>query len=219
MAAHITGVELAHQMSEVDLVNGVANRWWWFAVERVRELPFGGTPSGLDVLAARLSPIVEAARKVTWINLTPKALSLWEGSMYHELGIVPVGRLGEILSRAAPHVLRMAGIFCLADGKQAIEPIHLEAAKALWDASVRCSQYVFGDNLGNPQAEKILAALKDVFPAGLTRAEISNQVFGRHETSEAIKAALAVLLEAAKIREVKEPTAGRQAHRYFLRAN
>ena len=45
---HITIDELELLLSRVDLVNGFANRFLWFAVRRQRSLPFGGTPPDLQ---------------------------------------------------------------------------------------------------------------------------------------------------------------------------
>jgi len=91
----------------------------------------------------------------------------------------------------------------------------LLAAKALWDASARCARYIFKDSLGDPNAEKILSALSDVAPGGLTRLEINIGIFKRNFASAKIKALIALLLESGAVREVKEATDGRPTHRYF----
>ena len=125
--------------------------------------------------------------------------------------------MGEVLTRAAPHVRRVAGIDCLADGKQLLEPVHLEVSKALWDASVRCATYIFGKSLGNPIAEKLRAALRGVFPRGLTKNEILEDVFQRNTHAKIINAALCLLVQSGLVREVKEPREkGRPTLRYFL---
>jgi hypothetical protein len=87
--------------------------------------------------------------------------------MYDELaGLVPPGPLGEVMSRCHPHVLRLAGIYALADGLAVIDACHLLAGRALWEASARCARYIFGDSLGDPNAEKILNALRRLPPVG-----------------------------------------------------
>jgi hypothetical protein len=219
IVGHITAMELLHLLSEIDFVNGFANRFWWFAVRGGAPLPFGGTPEGMADLTAQLEDAIKDARLTNRIALTPEARDLWKSSMYGELRNLPVGRLGEILNRSAPHVLRVAGIFCLADRVQVIEPCHLRAAKALWDASVRCASFIFGDSLGDPVAEKILGALREVSPAGLTRTEL-HAVLQRHVSTIRIKQALAVLISGGVALETREVTAGgRLAWKYYALAN
>jgi hypothetical protein len=219
IVGHITATELLHLLSEIDFVNGFANRFWWFAVRGGPPLPFGGMPEGLGDLTAQLEDSVKDARAANRITWTPEARDLWKSSMYCELRDLPVGRLGEVLNRSAPHVLRVAGIFCLADRTQAIEPCHLIAAKALWDASIRCATYIFGDSLGDPVAEKILGALREVSPAGLTRTEL-HAVLQRHVPTIRIKQALAVLISGGLARETREASSGgRLAWNYYALAN
>ena len=215
IAGHITAKELKGLMSEIDIVNGFANRFLWFAVRRQRSLPFGGMPPDLQAGCDSLGLAVEFAKNVGKIGWSEKARALWR-TMYEELAVSTAGPFGEILSRCHPHVLRLAGIYTLADQLSVIEPCHLLAAKALWDASERCVRYIFRDTVGNPDAEKILNALKDAAPGGLTRTEIGHGIFQRHLPSAKIQAALALLLDQGVIREDREMTSGRPVHRYFV---
>ena len=112
-------------------------------------------------------------------------------------------------------MLRLAGIYALADGLAVIDTCHLLAARALWDASARCARYIFGDSLGDPYAEKIMNVLKEVAPGGLTRTEIREGLFQRNLPAPRIKVALALLIERGMVREVQETTGKRLAHRYF----
>ena len=145
--------------------------------------------------------------------LSHGARALWE-SRYVGLTTQPPGLLGSVTSRGAPHVLRLAMLYALADRRPEIAGDHLTAALGLWDASARCAAYIFGATLGNPDADRILTALR-VAPAGLTRSEIRSGVFQRNTTSERIKAALAVLLRSRLILEGTEATGGRPACRYY----
>jgi hypothetical protein len=219
ITAHITGSELLHLLSQVDFVNGFSNRFWWFAVRGTRSLPFGGTPPGLNLLSQRLEQAVEGARGASKLGWTDEGKMLWASTMYEQLKVLPVGRLGEVLNRAAPHVLRMAGLYCLADGKQAIEPSHLLASKALWDSSVQCATYIFGDALGDPVADTIAHALRDANPDGLTRTEL-HAALQRHHSKGRIQQALAALIEGGLARENREPGAsGRLVWKYYAHAN
>jgi hypothetical protein len=105
------------------------------------------------------------------------------------------------------------------DHSGSIADDHLGAALARWEESARCAAYIFGDALGDPIAEKILAVLRSV-PGGLTRTEIREQVFQRNVAATRIKAALALLLRNHLIREGRDDaTGGRPACRATPSAN
>jgi hypothetical protein len=165
-----------------------------------------------------LAKAVEFARTVGRINWSDGARRLWKGSMYESLVPREGGTLAAVLNRGQPHVLRVASIFALSDGLAVIDECHLLAAKALWDASVRCARYIFGEDLGDPNAEKILNALKDAAPNGMTRTEISVDVFRRNLGSPRIQSSLVLLMERGLIEERSEKTKGRAACRYFSKA-
>jgi hypothetical protein len=213
MVGHITFDELK-LLDIAEMLNGFANRIWWFAVHRQRSLPFGRIPELTEGLNAQ-AQVVAFARTVDCIGWAPDARDLWQEQMYESLVPREGGLLASTLNRAQPHVLRVASMFALADRCTRLEVCHLRAAKALWDASARCAGYIFGDRLSDPNAEKILAALDAIYPEGLTRTEISVQVFQRHLPAQRIKDALASLLKAGAVREQREATGGAPVHRYF----
>jgi hypothetical protein len=123
--------------------------------------------------------------------------------------------LGNVVSRAASHVLRFAMIYALIDGSEFIQHGHLAAALALWDASARCASYIFGGSLGDPIADRILAALRGATD-GLTRTQIREDIFQRNTSAARIKSALATLLDSLVIREVREAdTGGHPAYRCY----
>lgn len=210
---HITSEELLSLLSRIDAANGFANRFLWIAVRRTKYLPHGGRSLDLTPWGVKLAEAIDFARLVGPMALTPDARALWEGR-YAGLTTTPPGVLGSVTSRSAPHVLRLAMLYALVDRRPEIADDHLRAALGLWDASARCAAYIFGESLGYPDADRILAALRAT-PGGLTRSEIRSGVFHRNARSERIKAALAVLLRHRLIREVTEATDGRPACRYY----
>jgi hypothetical protein len=212
---HITMAELRELLTRTDVLNGFANRFLWLAVRRSKLLPFGGRQLDLTSYIGTLKEAADRAKSTGKLVFTPAAKALWEGE-YARLADVPPGALGTVLSRGAPHVLRLAGIYALLDRTSDITEDHLGAALALWDASARCCAYIFGDKLGNPDAEKILAALEEAGPSGLSRTQISVQVFHNNRQVRYIKEALALLIETRRVREEVEVTAGRSAARYYL---
>jgi hypothetical protein len=214
---HITGAELESLLSRTDELNGYANRFLWFAVRRSKNLPRGGRRVDLSALSKDLAETVAFARGVGELHMSPDAWELWE-SQYARLNTPPPGPLGSILSRAAPHTLRLAAIYALLDRIDFIMSEHLRAALALWDASAGCAAYIFGQSLGNPDAEKILAALR-ARPAGMTRSEIRSDVFNRNRPAAKIKTALALLMTSQHVREERDTsTGGAPALRYHANA-
>ena len=217
IATHITLYELQTLLSVTDTVNGFANRFLWFLVRRQRSLPFGGNVPDLGLLCDALAMAVGKAKDVTRIGWTEAAKDVWR-VMYDELGDVPPGMLGEILSRGQPHVLRLAGIYAVADGKSLLDVEHLLAGKALWDCSARCARYIFGETLGNKDAEKLLQAIEASGCNGLTRSQISADVFQGNTRKEVITGLLTLLMEKDRIHEVEDrETGGRRTLRYFAR--
>jgi hypothetical protein len=210
---HITAAELLALLSEIDAANGLANRFLWLCVRRSRMLPHGGRDVNLTMLTRRLTEVITFSRHVGRMAMTGDARALSE-SQYERLTTPPAGALGPVISRAAPHTLRLAMEYALLDGTEQISPAHLEAGLALWDASFRSAQYVFGDSTGNDDADRILKALREA-PSGMTRSEIRRRVFGDNLPAERVQAALSLLLRNGLIKqETDTATGGPPAMRY-----
>jgi hypothetical protein len=210
---HITAQELLARLPHVEQVNGLANRVVWLCVRRSKSLPHGGGVINTTGLVRRLTDAVTFARGVGRMAMSPDARLLWE-SHYDRLTTPPPGVLGPATNRAAPHVLRLAMKYALLDRTAVISTDHLGAALALWDAAAQSARYIFGGALGNPRAEKILAAVRQA--PGMTRTEIHNGVFNRNLTKAALAEALALLMEHRLIREQRDDTTGgAPAWRYY----
>ena len=90
---------------------------------------------------------------------------------------------------------------------------HLTAALALWEYVDASAKYVFGDTLGDPVADDILRALRAA-PEGLSRTEI-RELFQRHQSSERVGQALALLVTHHRAKSVMQTdTGGRPAERW-----
>ena len=108
---------------------------------------------------------------------------------------------------------RLSLLYALLDEADAIGADHLTAALALWNYSAESVAYIFGDSTGNPDADAILRALREM-PDGLTRTEISN-LFARNLSANRIDKALFLLLEQGRAHPVKQETGGRPAERWL----
>jgi hypothetical protein len=108
--------------------------------------------------------------------------------------------------------LRLQLVYALLDGERLIRRQHVEAALELWGYAERSLFHVFGDTLGDPTADRILAAVR-AEPAGLTRTGITN-LFHRHQPVTEIERALGVLVQAGLANPTWEETGGRPVERW-----
>jgi hypothetical protein len=207
---HITAAELAHHVSDLEVANGLLNRFLFVACRRVRLLPEGGHPdplagTGIDVkLGAHLATATRRGR----MRFSDAARAGWWDA-YRQLAEPAEGLVGGLLARAEAHVLRLALLYALVDGAGSLGPAHLQAALALWDYAAASVAWVFRDATGDALAEAIRIALAS-HPQGMTRTEIRDHL-GRNRSGAAIDAALAVLAGTGKARPQRLVTAGRPA--------
>jgi hypothetical protein len=187
---YVTAIELRALLSGLEQANGLANRFLWLCVRRSKLLPHGGCDLDLNSLTSRLMEVVTFSRHVERMKMTDAARTLWE-SHYARLTTPPPGTLGLITSRAAPHTLRLAMLYALTDCTARIAVDHLEAALALWNYAVRSAAYIFGDETGNKDADRILAAIRAA-PEGMTQSELRLRVFNNNIPADRVQAALAL---------------------------
>ena len=102
-------------------------------------------------------------------------------------------------------MLRLSVLYAAIDGAEYVEVPHLEAASAVWNYAEASALYIFGDALGDPVADRIIANLKN---HDLNRTEI-NGLFNRHETAARIDQALQLLEKTGKAKKEMRQTGGR----------
>jgi hypothetical protein len=211
VVGHITRSELRRYMSRTEMANGLGNRFLWGLVRRSRYLPRGARPPGMAGLTKRLHAALECARGAGEFDLDREALRMWE-AVYPALSDAKPGLAGEMVARGEAHVLRVALIYALLDQDTAIRPAHLLAALAVWsycEESVFC---IFGAELGDADADAVLAQLQGA-AKGLTTTEL-HDAFDRHWEAARIARALKTLVESGAVAEVREATRTRPAIRY-----
>jgi hypothetical protein len=208
---HITATELRHHVNPVELANGLLNRFLLLAVRRVRLLPEGGDPDPLNRtgLDRRLAKTLDAARRAGEIRLATAAREHWRDA-YQRLAEPRPGIAGAISARAEAHTIRLALIYALLDSAREIEPMHLDAALALWDYAQRSATWALERTTGDPLAHQIHAALKHALPDGLTRTQLRD-LLHRNPTTTQLDQALAKLADDGKITSQRVLTAGRPA--------
>ena len=114
------------------------------------------------------------------------------------------GRTFQLLAKIDPYWPRP--VSGLSSGEGLI--YHVRAALAVWKCCEASAAYIFGDSLGDPVADEILRALRNLKPEPMTRAEISD-LFKRHRTATVIDRALTTLADTGLARRATLPTPGR----------
>ena len=199
VVGHITTHELQALLAEVAMANGFGNRFLFVLARRSKELPFPARldPAVADRLAGELHKLLSTLDwRRSCVEFSPPARELWIAE-YHALSADKPGLFGSIVARAEAQTLRLAMIYALLDTSYVVEPPHLRAALAFWRYCEASAKYILGDFLGEPIADDILRALRQVGREGMTR-WTTYDILGRHKSSEAIGAALAMLLKHGK---------------------
>lgn len=216
IVGQITVEELRRTLDQTSMANGYANRFLFACVKRSKLLPHGGEMNEeiTGVLGAQTLEALTAAREFGRVTMTKAAARHWV-DVYAALSEGAPGLLGAITDRAEAQTIRLALVYALLDQAQQIDITHIEAALALWWYCAASARYIFGDIIGDPNADTILRALRNAGAAGLSRTDLFN-LFGRNLMANKIDAALLVLLSAGKVRRggVKK-TGGRPVETWF----
>jgi hypothetical protein len=215
LLGHITRDELRSHLTATDSANGFANRFVWVCVKRSKHLPEGGTVPSKQMreFEERLVSAFNKARTVGRMQRDEAAKELW-ATVYAALSEGELGLVGSVIARAEAQALRLSCIYALLDGSDVVQVQHLKSALAVWEYCGASCRYIFGDAIGDPVADSILASLK-ASPDGMTRTEVSD-LFGRHKTKAQIDAALDLLLERGLVGRRNETTDGRSREVWFV---
>ena len=163
----------------------------------------------------KLKESVDFAKTVGQLKRTKEARELW-ASVYHDLSKEKPGLFGAMIARGAPQVLRTSEHYALLDCSKEVCVEHLQAALECWRYCEDSARWTFQAGTGNKNADRILAALAAAEEKGMTRWQITNEVFNRNATKFEIDAALRLLhgLKLA-VRNI-EGTETRPAERWFF---
>lgn len=210
LVAHVTVDELRSKLTTTDQANGFANRLLFVCVDRSKRLPHGeGVPADVaDDLGAKARQALTVARNIDRMTRTPDAARLWEELYDRMAEDDPGGLVGSITARPEAQTLRLSVVYAICAGSPVVEVEHLEAAYAFWTYCRDSAAYLFGNALGDPVADKLLAAVRAAGPEGMTGTEQS-ALFGRHVGARELEAARALLWDQRLARTTTEETGGR----------
>jgi hypothetical protein len=200
---HITKHELLRYLDSTEAGNGFANRFLWVCVRRAQLLPDGGEfdTDAIQKLGQLLRIVLERSQRIGSIRRDNAANRLWR-TVYAALAEERVGLLGAVTSRAEAQVMRLASIYAVLDSSMLIQPVHLQAAVALWDYLEASVGTIFGEALGDPVADMILRELRQ--RGELTRTDIRD-LFAHNLSASRINHALELLqLSGMATRSMRE---------------
>jgi hypothetical protein len=216
ICAHITEEELRRELTKTEMANGFANRFLWICARRSKKQPLGGALHTVNwtPLLKKLTAALEHAQRTGVLDFDSDARALWI-ELYDRLSEGAPGLFGAVTSRAEAQVRRIAVIYATLDCSGVVRREHLQAALAVWDYNEQSCQRLFGDSLGDPTADQLLAALKRAHPQSLTRTELSHRL-DRNKSSDEISRALALLTDRQLARSEQEDRngPGRPAERW-----
>ena len=122
---------------------------------------------------------------------------------------------GAVTSRAEAQTLRLSCLFAVLDRSNKVGERHLRAALEVWRYCEESARFIFGQQMGDATADTLLNALKNA-PAGLTRQQIIEGVFGRNKRAEDINRALKSLYDTGVAYKKQEKgEGGRFVERWF----
>jgi len=188
---HITETELRKHLKEVEMSNGMANRFIWLHIERSKIIP---SPKGVP--SEVLTPLIDELRTAVLFASTvgemvrdSDAEDLWAAE-YPTLSEGKPGLTGAITSRAEAQVLRLSMLYALMDCSTTIKPPHLRAALAFSDYSEQSVSLIFDDLLGDPNVDRVWDYLRTL--GKLSRSMIHN-ILGRNASTAEIDRITGVL--------------------------
>ncbi|MDZ4660763.1 MAG: DUF3987 domain-containing protein [Pseudomonadota bacterium] len=201
---HITKIELNRFLNQIEISNGLGNRFLFFCVHRSKCLPDGGKLEDrfIDQMADELRSSVKYSHEIKELKRNDEANNLWR-SIYAKLSEGRMGIAGSILGRSEAQVMRLATITALLNRKSEITRECLEAALAIFEYCERSAMYLFGDSLGDPTADTLLFEIRNN-PDGLSRTVIRD-LFNRNKSKGTIEGSLRLLEQSGFIEKIILP--------------
>lgn len=233
LIGHITGREFVEKTRQLEISNGLLNRFLLLHVQRdkLAALPEPTPESEIIRLAEKIADAVEFAIAGRFgssdgleVKMSADACRVWK-ELYPAISADLPGITGDLTARSEVYVRMLAMIFALMDSSTMVEPVHIRAGVHWLDYVAKSIRYIFGSEAGQMRlvaleafAQEVLAVIKTKGTA--TRTDI-HDAFQRHKTADELNEVLEYLLSAtpARIEALQVKTPGRPRTVYRLFAN
>ncbi len=194
----------------VSIANGFLNRFLLVATRRTKFLPRGGKwKEHAQPLIPTVRDAIARAKTRTLMGLDGEAEGFWD-SIYSTLETRPEGVPGAVTGRASDMAMKLALVYALADGDDAIRVAHLRAGLAVWRYCEATAFALFGmgDGKGvreanpSPEPDPLWLQLMNAITAspGVSRSELVRAF--RHPAD-----AIGVALEGVRVKGMAFPVA------------
>ena len=222
--AHVTPDDLHANLRLTDIANGLGNRFLWICAKASKKLDREGWLdwAKLEPMIGKLQQALKFAQDElttdpTPMGRSPAAQAFWVEQL-ESLRKPRPGLLAAILARGPAQVMRLAAIYAVIDMQAQIETVHLQAALELWAYCVRSIDFIFGERLGDPDAERLMKAIEATKGEGLSQSRIQREVFRNNKDADSLGLLLQRMVRSGLIRRVqKHPKGmGRPAWMWFL---
>lgn len=206
--AHTTPEDLHAHLTDVDVANGLGNRFLMILTHRGHKLPNPGKAPevGVQALIQEVQKALTFASDVRVLRRSPAAEKVWE-EIYGQLTEDQPGLVGKLLARSEAHVLRLSALYALYARAHAIEIEHQEAALALWDYADASVRTIFGRRTGRSGTDRIAAEM--MVGQTLTLTEIRSLIYSNHVTAAKIGDDLALGEDLGLLKVEQKATGGR----------
>jgi len=211
----VTPDEFRLRKTESDQTGGLYNRFLSIFVERTRILPL---PHKIDEhtrgrLITKLADAINKARRVGKLTLDQEAEKMWVDTLYLEFTFEDEDAAWiDLVQRAAPYALRIAGLYAALEGRSVITRTDLGASAAVVRYIIESAHYLVDWQLRNPRLDKIMRAI-DKSSDGLSRTAISHLFSGNLDKST-LDTLLGELLRSDEYEREETKTGGRPVECY-----
>src|SRR5439155_13125195 len=207
---HATPDDLRSHLTDLDIANGVANRFLFVASGRARvdPLPQRLTADVRPRITQHVRAVLDHGRTLGHVPRTPAAERLW-CDLYPEVSRHRPGLLGALLARGPAHLVRLELIFALLAQGEARDAEHLTAAAAWRDYCSASTAIIFANGPGNDAADRIRSEM--LVGDQLTLSQVREQIFAKKIASARLADALDLLRALGEVEMEQRESGGRPA--------